>query len=111
LLGADHWKSVTVEQAHLDEHRGLIPEGAEWIDDLAIQARRRLRAPRDERVIGHFDWRVENLAFRGSEITAIYGWDSIAADTEAVLVGNTAALFTADWTVGILGPVIVPHLG
>ena len=59
-------------------------QGAEWIDDLTIQARGRLRAPRDERVIDYFDWRVENLAFRGSKITAIYDWDSVAADTEAV---------------------------
>ena len=49
-------------------------------------------------VIGHFDWRVENLAFQDNDISAIYDWDSVCAAPEAVVVGNTAAQFTADWT-------------
>jgi hypothetical protein len=73
-------------------------EGAEWIDSLADLARRRLEDPGSNVVIGHFDWRVENLAFQDNDIVAIYDWDSVCAAPEAVVVGNTAAQFTADWT-------------
>ena len=74
-------------------------EGAEWIDDLAATARRRL----DESgpllaVVGHFDWRVQNLGFDGDRLVGIYDWDSLGVAPEPVVVGNTAAIFTADWT-------------
>ena len=36
---------------------------------------------------------------------AIYDWDSVAAAPEAVVVGNTAAVFTADWTTGEFDPL------
>jgi hypothetical protein len=67
-------------------------EGAEWIDALATQARHR------PEVIGHFDWRIENLGFEDDALVAIYDWDSVAKAPEAVLVGNNAAQFTADWS-------------
>ncbi len=79
--------------------------GAAWIDELAALARSRLEHPGPNVVIGHFDWRVENLAFRGADIVAIYDWDSVAAAPEAVVVGNTAAQFTADWTIGEFDPL------
>ncbi len=72
--------------------------GAEWIDSLAALARRRLEKAGSNVVIGHFDWRVENLAFQDNDICAIYDWDSVCAAPEAVVVGNTAAQFTAGWT-------------
>jgi hypothetical protein len=71
--------------------------GAEWIDELAALARRRLEHRGSNVIIGHFDWRVENLGFRDADIVAIYDWDSVAAAPESVVVGNTAAQFTADW--------------
>jgi hypothetical protein len=72
--------------------------GAEWIDRLAALARSRLERASSNVVIGHFDWRVQNLAFEGNDIVAIYDWDSVCAAPEPVVVGNTAAQFTADWT-------------
>ena len=74
-------------------------EGAEWIDELATKARRAL----DEfdqlpPLVGHFDWRVQNLAFAHGKITGIYDWDSLAIAPEAVIVGNAAAIFSADWS-------------
>jgi hypothetical protein len=72
--------------------------GAEWIDDLATIARHRLEQVSSDVVIGHFDWRVENLGFRDNQIVAIYDWDSVGAAPEAVVVGNAAAQFTTDWT-------------
>jgi hypothetical protein len=73
-------------------------EGAQWIDELATAARHRIDQCDDEMVIGHFDWRIQNLGFTGSQIVAIYDWDSVALASEAMVVGNTAAQFTADWS-------------
>jgi hypothetical protein len=72
--------------------------GAEWIDELAWSARRRLAALTGEEVIGHLDWRVGNLGFVGSKLTAIYDWDSIGLATEAFVVGSAAATFSSDWS-------------
>ena len=71
--------------------------GAEWIDEAAREARKRLDADSGPPVIGHFDWRVGNLGFSGSRITAIYDWDSVARASEAVIVGANAAQFCTDW--------------
>ena len=47
-----------------------------------------LRATALPNVVGHLDWRVQNLAFAGSRVTAIYDWDSVALVPEAALVGS-----------------------
>lgn len=73
-------------------------EGAEWIDELATSARRRLDQRSDEQVVGHFDWRVGNLGFRGNRLVAIYDLDSLALAPEPVIVGNAAAAFSYDWS-------------
>jgi hypothetical protein len=80
-------------------------EGAEWIDDLAVLARDRLEHVGSNVVIGHFDWRVENLGFQENEIVAIYDWDSVCAAPEAVVVGNAAAQFSTDWTAAEADPL------
>jgi hypothetical protein len=72
--------------------------GAEWIDSLARLARRRLEQRDPNVVIGHFDWRIENLSFNGAEIVGIYDWDSVASAPETFVVGVAAASFTADWS-------------
>ena len=71
--------------------------GAEWIDELATSARQRLDNAFGAPTVGHFDWRVENLGFHEHRIVGIYDWDSVAIAPEAVVVGNTAAQFSADW--------------
>ena len=73
-------------------------KGAEWIDHFAQSARRRLEDFVAEPVVGHLDWRVENLGFAGSTLVAIYDWDSVGLAPEAFLVGNTAAVFSSDWS-------------
>ena len=76
---------------------GTTP-GAEWIDDLARQARAILDAtPSGETVVGHTDWRAQNMCFAGEEISAIYDWDSLAIEREPVLVGSVAHGFTSNW--------------
>ncbi len=73
-------------------------EGAEWIDELAWSARRRLTDLEGDATVGHLDWRVSNLGFEGSTLTAIYDWDSVGIATEPFIVGAAAAAFSSDWT-------------
>jgi hypothetical protein len=71
--------------------------GAKWIDEAATRAREVLDSSVFDSVIGHLDWRVENLGFRDERVVAIYDWDSICLAPEAVVVGCAAASFTTDW--------------
>jgi hypothetical protein len=73
----------------------VTTEGAEWIDEYGADARRTLAEATGEAAIGHFDWRVQNLAFRDSDIVAIYDWDSVGVAPEAVIVGCAAASFSS----------------
>jgi hypothetical protein len=75
----------------------LTLPGGEWIDDLARAARSSLQELPAQVVIGHVDWRVENLRFEDG-IVAIFDWDSVATCPEAALVGSNAVSFTADWS-------------
>lgn len=77
-------------------------DGAQWIDALGGAARARLDAAwgRAPAVVGHFDWRVQNLGFDDGEIVAIYDWDSIASAPEAVVVGCAAGTYRIDWRLG-----------
>jgi hypothetical protein len=72
--------------------------GAEWIDQLGVWA----LMVQDEiaggdRVVGHTDWRVQNLRFTGSSLSAAYDWDSLGMEREPVLVGLVARGFSVDW--------------
>ncbi|TMF86013.1 MAG: hypothetical protein E6I07_09550 [Chloroflexi bacterium] len=48
-------------------------------------------------VIGHIDWRAENLRVSNGRIVAVYDWESLALLPEPVLVGAVAHAFTASW--------------
>ena len=68
--------------------------GAEWIDEIAAEART-VRDPNAKKiVIGHGDWSVKHFRFDGLRPTVIYDWDSLNADFEAVFVGGAARSFT-----------------
>lgn len=81
-----------------DRRFDLTLPGADWIDALARDARTILTASRCPAVVGHSDWRVENLRYRNGTLRAIYDWDSLVVRPEAALVGAVAGLFTTDWT-------------
>jgi Phosphotransferase enzyme family len=68
--------------------------GAEWIDDAGRRARDRLRAGESDAVIGHCDWLAGNLRWNGDALLVVHDWDSVTADSEAVLVGFAAALYS-----------------
>jgi hypothetical protein len=79
-----------------DDHDVNLNEvaGAGWIDDAGRRARDRLRASKSEAVIGHCDWLAGNLRWSGDELLVVHDWDSMTVDSEAVLVGFAAALFS-----------------
>ncbi len=68
--------------------------GPDWIDDAGRRARDRLRASEFEAVIGHCDWLAGNLRWTGDALLVVHDWDSITVDSEAVLVGFAAALYS-----------------
>ncbi len=73
--------------------------GAEWIDELAKDARSVLdQSASEPMVIGHADWRIENLRMDRSAVVAIFDWDSVCTCPEAVLVAAASVHFTTDWS-------------
>lgn len=68
--------------------------GAEWIDDVGRRARDRLRAGDSEPMIGHCDWLAGNLRWSGDALLVVHDWDSMIVDSEAVLAGFAAALYS-----------------
>ncbi len=68
--------------------------GPDWIDDAGRRTRDRLRAGDSEAVIGHCDWLAGNVRWSGDELLIVHDWDSMIADSEAVLVGFAAALYS-----------------
>jgi hypothetical protein len=82
----------------------LTLPGGEWIDDQARDAAGVLRRELGEQVIGHLDWRVENLRIDRT-LVAIFDWDSVAVCPEPALVGMTSSSFTSEWN----DPAIDPY--
>ena len=81
--------------------------GAEWID--AFAARVKPTATRDARpVLGHLDWSGKHFRFAEGRITVVYDWDSVRVATEAVIVGNAAFAFTANWDLPGVDPAPGP---
>jgi hypothetical protein len=68
--------------------------GAEWIDDAGRRARDRLRIGESGAVIGHCDWLAGNLRWSNDTLLVVHDWDSVTADSEDVLVGFAAALYS-----------------
>jgi len=68
-------------------------DGPGWIDTAGRAARQRLLDGHDRVVIGHGDWLPDNLRWRGSQLLVAYDWDSLIADSEAVIAGLAAAIY------------------
>jgi hypothetical protein len=69
-------------------------DGPGWIDRTARQARDWLRGGASEAVVGHCDWLADNVRWKDGELLVVHDWDSVVADSEAVLVGFAAALYS-----------------
>jgi hypothetical protein len=71
--------------------------GAEWIDELAREARLRLGS--GAVVVGHTDWRAENMRFAAGSVSAVYDWESVRRAPEPVFVGGAAHYFPSDFRI------------
>src|SRR5215472_6838467 len=67
--------------------------GSGWIDAAGQAARQKLQEGQDQAVIGHGDWITDNLRWHGNRLLVAYDWDSLIADSEAVIVGLAAAVY------------------
>ncbi len=88
--GADLWPWPDDLDIDLNNVSGPI-----WLDDAARAARLRLQAGQNAIVIGHGDWKALNLSWSGDRLCAAYDWDSLIADSEAAIVGFSAAIYPA----------------
>lgn len=79
--------------------------GAEWIDEAAGVAKATLASTDLPDVVGHLDWRVENLGFADKEVVAIYDWDSLGLVSEATLVGTASVAHPVDWRLDLPDPL------
>jgi len=68
--------------------------GAEWINRIAVAAAEAARAGTGRRVLGHRDWRVQNMRFAHGRVSAVFDWDSLTVALEPEIVGMAAATFT-----------------
>jgi len=68
-------------------------DGPAWIDAVGQAARQKLREGQDQAVIGHGDWITDNLRWHGNRLLVAYDWDSLIADSEAVIAGLAAAIY------------------
>jgi hypothetical protein len=64
-----------------------------WLTDIAMRVRSRLAGFDSPSVAGHADWWSENLRWVGHNLHAVFDWDSITAQPEAILVGEAAYMF------------------
>lgn len=78
-----------------DRYTDLNAVAPSWIDDVARRARTRLAALRAPRVVGHSDWYSANLRWQGETLHTAHDWDSVVAQSEAVIAGLAAAVFPA----------------
>jgi hypothetical protein len=67
--------------------------GPGWIDAAGQASRQMLREDQDQAVIGHSDWMTDNLRWHGNRLLVAYDWDSLIADSEAVIAGLAAAIY------------------
>jgi len=73
--------------------------GAEWIEELAARAAAVVaRDAMGPRVLTHVDFRAEHVRVDGNDLVAVFDWDSLRVDHEAVAVGQVAHAFTIDWS-------------
>jgi hypothetical protein len=73
--------------------------GPGWIDAAGQAAWQRLQEGQDRAVIGHGDWFTDNLRWHGNRLLVAFDWDSLIADSEAVIAGLAAAIYPALATV------------
>jgi Phosphotransferase enzyme family len=79
-------------------------EGAEWIEEVAEEARKVTDGFDGEVVVGHTDWSVDQMRFQGGEVSVVYDGDSLRLEKEIMVVGHGASHFSATWHLDVPNP-------
>ena len=69
-------------------------DGAEWIEDIALQARELIDADTSPPMIAHTDWSLRNVRVDADRVVAAYDWDSLALLRESEAVALAAATWS-----------------
>jgi hypothetical protein len=99
LAPAPAWAAWNHDQGQLwprpDDQDVDLNEAAEpgWVDAAGQAARQKLSEAQHDAVIGHCDWMTENLRWHGDRLQVAHDWDSLIADSEAVIAGLAAAIY------------------
>ena len=88
----NHRQGLWPRPEDLDANLNQV-DGAGWIDAAGHAARQKLHEGQDQAVIGHGDWMTDNLRWDGNRLLVAYDWDSLIADSEAVIAGLAAAIY------------------
>lgn len=68
-------------------------DGAQWIDDIAAEARARMTD--GEVVISHGDWSARNVRLDGRGLVCAFDWESLQVGPEPMALGIAAATWRA----------------
>jgi hypothetical protein len=95
-LRDEHPLSTGQEELYPQPHNpifdfSLRAEDALWIDQLAEAAKSARRVDDSPLTVIHTDWSARNVRVKNGELVVAYDWDSLAAVTESVAVGQAAA--------------------
>jgi hypothetical protein len=71
---------------------GAVPSD---VVETAVRSRRRLLATGLPCVLGHAEFEAQNLRWLGRQLWAVHGWDSLAGQPEAALVGAASGAFAS----------------
>jgi hypothetical protein len=75
---------------------GATAAGADWIDEIAQDAKAKRDEGNGDVVIAHHDWTAKHVRWAGIKATVAYDWDSMSIGHEPVFVGEAASHFTYD---------------
>jgi Phosphotransferase enzyme family len=92
-VGWDHtaetlWPDPDDREGDLNEHRE-----ERWLDEIGAAAREQLRALDRPAVVGHGDWYSQNLRWIDGRLHVVHDWDSVIAQPEAAIAGQSAAVW------------------
>lgn len=89
--------AIEQSRLHLHPSVGPQPEDPEDFTRAARGFAALLESLTPDLVVAHLDWRVQNVAWQGDRISAIYDWDSVALTSEEGAVGAAAGMFSYDF--------------
>jgi hypothetical protein len=80
--------------------------GAEWIDELAVRAKRMREGDVGALVVAHCDWSARNVRLSSDRVLAVYDWDSLALVPESTAVGQAAVTWRSTGEPGEEAPSV-----